>query len=244
MKRAIVPAVVGLFVAGCIAASVWQFSRAAEVRERNAVLLSRGELPVSDILDVDEPIEYRRVRARGTYDVEREIVVRSQSYRGIAGNHVVTPLVLADGRAVLVNRGWVPLIYDEPGVAEAAPAARAVSVEGTLQPGAQPGRFAPAFPPEGPYDVVPRLELGRLAAQFPYELVQATLQLTGQSPEQTGEFPVAQPPPALDRGPHTAYAIQWLLFALAALVTYVLARRQRARREAIANDTSVASESQ
>ena len=47
-------------------------------------------------------------RPRGTYDTGAEVLIRNRSLDGAPGYHVVTPLVMADGTAVLVNRGWVP----------------------------------------------------------------------------------------------------------------------------------------
>ena len=45
----------------------------------------------------------------GTYDPAHEVLIRNRSSQGQPGFHVVTPLRLADGQALLVNRGWIPL---------------------------------------------------------------------------------------------------------------------------------------
>ena len=50
---------------------------------------------------------FRSVEARGTFDAARQFLVDNKVHHGRAGYHVVTPLRLADGRAVLVDRGWV-----------------------------------------------------------------------------------------------------------------------------------------
>ena len=50
---------------------------------------------------------YRPVRLEGTFDAARGIFIDNRVHGGRAGYHVVTPLALADGRVVLVNRGWV-----------------------------------------------------------------------------------------------------------------------------------------
>lgn len=50
---------------------------------------------------------FRSVEARGTFDAARQFLVDNKVHRGRAGYHVVTPLRLADGGAVLVDRGWI-----------------------------------------------------------------------------------------------------------------------------------------
>ncbi len=48
------------------------------------------------------------VEVAGRYDAGRQILIDNRVHAGRAGYHVVTPLVIEDGRAVLVNRGFVP----------------------------------------------------------------------------------------------------------------------------------------
>ena len=50
---------------------------------------------------------YRPVAVEGVFDAARQILVDNKIEGGRAGYHVVTPLVLRDGRAVLVDRGWI-----------------------------------------------------------------------------------------------------------------------------------------
>ena len=59
---------------------------------------------------VDDDTQYRRVFARGYYDMEHQLLLDNRTFQGHAGYHVLTPLRLADSEAVvLVNRGWVPV---------------------------------------------------------------------------------------------------------------------------------------
>ena len=57
------------------------------------------------------------VTAAGRYLPDEQLVVVNRSQHGLAGEIVVTPLQLADGRIVLVSRGFVPL--DQPSAAGA-----------------------------------------------------------------------------------------------------------------------------
>jgi surfeit locus 1 family protein len=50
---------------------------------------------------------FRNVVVTGTFDGVRQILIDNKVHVGVVGYDVVTPLKLADGRAVLVDRGFV-----------------------------------------------------------------------------------------------------------------------------------------
>lgn len=51
---------------------------------------------------------YREVEVQGEYDNAHQFLLDNQMQGQQAGYAVITPLILADGRTVLVNRGWLP----------------------------------------------------------------------------------------------------------------------------------------
>lgn len=57
--------------------------------------------------------EYRRVTASGTLANDRETLVYASTVLG-PGYWVMTPLMLADGTAILINRGFVPTDRRDP----------------------------------------------------------------------------------------------------------------------------------
>src|SRR5438874_8939751 len=107
--------VVGFVVALAVAVAgvllgLWQLDRLRQRRLRNAALLAarqRPALTVTQALSTDSTVS-RRLYARGVYDYEHERLWRGRSYQGVPGVGLVTPLRLADGAGVLVDRGWVP----------------------------------------------------------------------------------------------------------------------------------------
>lgn len=50
----------------------------------------------------------RYVFVEGTWLHDKEVAIGPRTWKGKTGYHIVTPLMLADGGTVLVNRGWVP----------------------------------------------------------------------------------------------------------------------------------------
>ena len=204
---------VALVVAGvCIRLGFWQKGR-LEGRERiNAMLEARGALPARDIEAVDpSTLPYAHVTATGRYDAAHEVILSGRTLNDVPGNHVLTPLVLRDGTAVLVDRGWVPLETDTPPVTGAAAAPTGtVSIGGlALAPDAI------SDPPPSPAPSISiRIDLG--ISGLPYRLLPVYVLLATQDPAQASPVPV--PPPTFDNGPHLSYMLQWFAFATIALV--------------------------
>lgn len=71
----------------------------------------------------------------GTFDTAREVVVRRRTNDDDeVGFHVLTPLVLTDGKVVLVNRGWIPANGAQTAFPKIpTPPAGKVTIEGRLK---------------------------------------------------------------------------------------------------------------
>ncbi len=222
----------------------WQLRRLAQRDAANALLETRLDAPPRPYLDlyadlerrtsatapVDDPdsAAYRRVNVSGRYDPANEVLLRSRALDGQPGYHVLTPLRFAEGRALLVDRGWVPFELDKPPVAEAAPP-EAVQVTGVLQPAqVQPAGggvldrlgLVQKDPAEGELDAVFFVNPARIGRGLPYTLEPVFLELATQTPAQSGQLPVPPPAPEITRGSHLAYALQWFSFALIGVVGY------------------------
>lgn len=76
--------------------------------------------------------EYRHVSLQGTFLYEREALVQAVTELG-SGFWVITPLQLADGSTVLVNRGFVPPQARERSARQVPEVAGPISVSGLLR---------------------------------------------------------------------------------------------------------------
>lgn len=198
---------------------VWQLDRHTERSARNDRIEARMAAepePLAVAVARHDDLEHRRVTFSGEWDDSGTVFVRSRSYRGRPGYHVVTPVVLGD-QAVLVNRGWVP----DP---EAPPVAGRVVVEGILRRSQERGSFGPRDPEEGVLREVARVDVARIEQQYDLPLLPVYVELH----EPTAASPIPVEPPDVDAGPHLGYAGQWFAFAAIGIVGWVvLLRRQR-----------------
>ena len=215
----------------------WQLRRLEERRSFNTLITSRttqAEVPLAEVLQrygpSQEALEYRVVTAAGTYAPQEEVILLARSYDGISGHHVVTPLYIGGDRAVMVDRGWVPIDLDQPGLEAFAPPRGQVTVVGLLRKTEVRGSFGPTIPPEGVVTQVPRVDLERLDDQVAGELAPVYIQLMKQNPAQTGDLPRLVPIPEPSEGSHRAYAVQWFLFAAVTVVGYPILLRRTAER--------------
>ena len=99
-------------VAVFVAAGNWQRARmhakeALRARYDAAAQSAPAPLPGGAAQPDWSAQRYRPVVLEGEFDAARQILVDNRIHAGRAGFHVVTPLQLAGGGAVLVNRGWV-----------------------------------------------------------------------------------------------------------------------------------------
>ena len=113
MRHGLILVVGAAAALGCARLGVWQLSRLHERQALNAAIQSqraRSPLTVTETLlrdDLDALVQ-RRVTAAGTFDFERQVVVWLRPLNGVPGVHVVTPLMVDDSLAVLVERAWLP----------------------------------------------------------------------------------------------------------------------------------------
>ena len=154
----LVPALAAIAaVATCVAAGNWQRDRmhAKESLRRQydaaatAAPVALAGLPAA----TDWPsLRYRPVVATGEYLADRQIFIDNKVAAGRAGFHVVTPLSLADGRVVLVNRGWIAQKSSRAVLPVAPPPPGAATVQGRI-----------AIPPAGYLELKPETasEIGR-----------------------------------------------------------------------------------
>ena len=210
--------VVSLMVAAiCVRLGVWQLDRLAERRRVNAGLAGKRAIaPVVVVAaaTLADSLGQQRVVVRGAPDYERERVWSGRTFEGTPGVAIITPVRLADGSAVLVDRGWVP-----------SPDARIVDRAAAREGDTLDVVGLALRAPRARGDADP----AALADSFPYPIASLVVQwLPDSGAWSESPVPVRRwPAPRLDDGPHRSYAIQWFSFAAIAIGGTVALLRKR-----------------
>ncbi|KAI1380003.1 SURF1-domain-containing protein [Hypoxylon crocopeplum] len=201
----------------------WKTELVAKFEDR----IVREPLPLPPRVDPDaiHDFDFRRVRARGRYRHDLEMLVGPRMHDGEQGYMVVTPLEReGDGTTVLVNRGWISKKHrwqrDRP---ESLPTYE-VEVEGLLREPWKKNMFTPDNRPD--------------KGEFYFPDVKQMAALTGSQAvwiEQTMEpdllqaiymeskgIPIGRPAEVNLRNNHAQYIFTWYGLAVATSIMFYM----------------------
>ncbi len=200
----------------------WQWDRAAEKqtlldRWAGQALLAPVALPTAPDGNTTATAQFLRVFASGAYLPDSQVLLDNQTHGGKAGYRVLTPLLLADGSALMVDRGWVALPGNArdrlPNVAVSSANRR---VQGRLDHFRQAALREATGPLLAVRDNRPRVmnypDSAAVSAAIGRPVYPLVLLLEGTEPDGF----VREDAPTLSFGPerHVGYAIQWWALAV------------------------------
>ncbi|SIT09636.1 SURF1 family protein [Achromobacter sp. MFA1 R4] len=224
--------------AGLCALGTWQVHRLAWKRALIAQVDERAHAPATPAPGKSEwaqltrdNAEYRPVSASGTFNFDQQTLVQAATELG-SGYWVMTPLQLADGSTVLVNRGFVLPAWRKSQAQTAQPPAQA-QVTGFLRMGEPGSGFLRNNDPDANLWYsrdLPAIAAARgLTDVAPYFIDADAASSPGKDPARApvGGLTVISFP-----NNHLVYAITWYALALMVIVGVVVFVREerRARR--------------
>lgn len=208
-----------------ISLGVWQLGRA---EEKKALLLAQKLSTDKEIIKIEsilasnsENFSYRKIKISGYYDEAHQFLIDNQIVNGQVGYFVMTPLRLEhSSKAVLVNRGWLPLNKNREVLPELSITTKKTTVTGTINHFPRVGIILAGakIPTEGWPSVVHLVDINILAKKLAYALLPFQIELDSNMPEgYVREWKINQ---GITPEKHIAYAVQW--FALAFTFTVLL----------------------
>lgn len=207
-----------------IGLGTWQLHRGMQKRALLDALSapdSSGVLEISGTTRAPAGTDAPRARASGTYEAKRSLLLDNQSRERVPGYHVWTPLKLADGTWLIVNRGWVAQNPDRRVLPDIPAPAVATVIEGHWRPLPRPGLRLGAESCTGTAwpRVVQYPTAKELSCLLGAPVADGILLLDGAP--QDGLIREWTLPPALPPERHFAYAAQWYAFAATLLALFV-----------------------
>lgn len=183
-------------------------------------------IPLPRSLEAAQGLEYRHVSATGSFVNDRELFLGATDEDGHAGYHVITPLRLADGAVLLVDRGFIPEDRKAPVSRAEGELQGTVTVTGLIRlaPAAKPAWFLPDNSVERNYwiwvDIPAMAKAARLDRVLPFYI-------DADATPNPGGLPIGGQTRLELPNNHLQYAITWYALAAALAVIYILFIRRR-----------------
>lgn len=219
-----------------IRAGFWQLDRAEQkvaMRRTFEAALHADPMRLDSDLPPPEDIRYRQVLATGEYLTGRQFLLDNRvqvDESGVkrVGYEVLTPLKLANGKVVLVNRGWIPVgqsrqrlpaINVEPGVRR---------LEGVLNLPGESFHLGEMDSDARWPRLIQFIDYDVMARRLQADVYPAVIML---APDEAGGYlrdwqPIVQGP-----GMHYSYAIQWFAMSLTAVILFIVFTVRRSNNE-------------
>jgi surfeit locus 1 family protein len=214
-----------LLIIFCLWGSQWQYHRGVDRHARNAVIeerIAKSAIELNTVTSDFPNYEWQTVSTSGTFDTDKQILLRNRYNDGKYGYEVLTLFKSSENENFWVDRGWVEAgaTATTPPVVTALPQGE-VSITGRLR--------LDSSLPRGSFFALPGKGEGlvsELNAQSQLDTEKFYIDLLSGSdasltPEVTAQLP------ELSDGPHMAYALQWIFFGGLVIYGRILIRRTR-----------------
>jgi cytochrome oxidase assembly protein ShyY1 len=210
---------------------VWQLNRNTQKHDKLRSEEAAFAAPAPAVSATD-PAPGTRAQATGTFLPNGEALLRNQVRGSSAGVDVLTPMRLADGSVIYVDRGWVKTGLASGAPSFAPPATGTVVATGIVQPSV-PLSAQDSVRDDNGRVSLPRVDIARIVGANPSQRVR-NVWLSAQAiePAPTGrDAPKLPEPPPPDPVNHLEYAIEWFAFALIPLIGWPIVLWRVSHRE-------------
>lgn len=201
--------------------AMWQTKRAEEKAQTEQQYQSATTVPFAIALAGKK--RFAHIDVNGRYDPVRHILLDNQIWNGRSGVHVFTPFYTLDGVAILVNRGWLPLVADRQTLPDITTTEDQTILSGMLNTLPVPGRIlgeADKLNPDHWPQLVTYLNLENISKLLDAPLENWVIQLSDS--DQTGFEGRDWKPVFISSNRHKAYAFQWYALSTAGIVLWIL----------------------
>lgn len=201
----------------------WQLDRADEKQtllDLQAMRMLQQPVLLSSVI-MDEKQRYLPIKVTGEWDSEHQILISNQVRDGMLGYYVLTPLRLASGHNILINRGWIKATNSLQELPDIGLSTQDVNLVGKLDTFPSVGIMLEGAdtPSDSWPSVVQLLKTSVISERLGYLLVPYQMLLESGDVKSYDTQWVT-----FHMGPekHLGYAFQWFAMAAALIIIYLV----------------------
>jgi len=214
----------------------WQLQRAEQKLDWHAQYVAQRALPSLPPTEWPQSpqeaqaLTHRMTHVSGRWDDKHTVYLENRQMGGQPGFYVLTPLLMQDGTAVVVQRGWLPR--------DPLDRTRVVPPRELPPPHVVEGRIAPSVARLFEFDHVmtgpirQNLDLASFSTEIGKSLRPFILIQEASSGQSSDGLSRDWPQPSAGVHKHYGYAFQWFALSILTIVLYVWFQILRPRRRA------------
>lgn len=210
----------------------WQLERMDQKNEIAHQHQTRATLPALTALpnsstDFSE-LRFRKIQLWGEWLANQQFLLDNQVLNGRVGFNVLTPLVLADNRTVLVDRGWIALGNSRQDLPVVSISTDLNSIQGTIYvPFGEPFALGEATAGSSGWPrIIQYLDFAALSTVLGRTLLPVVVRMAAEQPN---GYQRQWPAVPFSAQKHLAYAVQWFALAVAVVVLFLVLNLKRKR---------------
>ncbi len=211
----------------------WQLDRAEYKNNIQTQIENKqgtSAISIFNLADEEKNWLYQPVFATGKFDNDHNIYLDNQVHDMVAGYSIFTPLLLSDNKAVLVNRGWLPLGKSRATLPDVSIDARMRRISGLATNPPSSGLILSSdvnFFENWP-TVLQYINLMQIEKEIGYKLIPIILTMNNEKQTTLKPLPIKI---NMRAEKHTAYAFQWFGLSLALLTIYFVVNTTNTKKE-------------
>lgn len=230
-KPALIPTIVTIILLYLLTSlGQWQLRRAEYKENIQHVYNERKDLPPVELALAPRAIDDRSfipVVTYGSFDIKHQILLDNRVVNHRAGYDVYTPFIKTDGRAILVNRGWIKMGRTRQDLPDISLIEKKENITGMLS--VTPSHGLVLSDNANQYNhwpaVAQYIDLDEIQSQLGYELYPMIL-ISDKSHRST----LHREPFIMNMGSakHLGYAFQWFGLAITLFIIYLVVNTKQA----------------
>lgn len=209
-----------------IALSIWQFGRMEfknQVQKKQVQQAQTSPLSIGQIQNTPT-LRFSPLKVSGHFINQYPILLDNQLYKGQAGYRVIMPFQVHNNGTqehpwILIDRGWIPSINRNK-LPDIKPVTQAITLTGIINDPPKPLRLKESMEHSMVFPkLVQYIAFNSLQQELHHKIFPFLLQL--QNEEAPYAYQIIPITAGLPASKHLAYALQWLMMALAVLIYYL-----------------------